>query len=63
MRLKTVSYDHAKLLVEVELNSRPEADMLLQRLKSAGVVAALDAINPKGKGVEARFALSAQSDP
>ena len=63
MHLKSVSYEQSKLLVDVELSSRSEAEILLQRLKSAGAVAALEAVNPKGNSVEARFSLSAQGDP
>ncbi len=63
LRIKSVSYEQAKLLVDVELGSRSEAEALLQRVKARGTAAALDAVNPKGNGVEARFALSAPGDP
>ena len=60
-RVRNVTYERAKLLVDVAMGSKAEAEALLQRLKASGEAAVLEAVDPRSRGVEARFALNARA--
>lgn len=57
-RLKNISYEQGRLLVDIDLGSRAEAEVLLRRLREGGATVALEAVNSRGNRVEARFAAS-----
>ncbi len=53
-----LTYERDKLLVDLELASRAEAEALLQRLQIGAPTVALQAVNPRGQGVQARFVIT-----
>lgn len=57
-RVRNVSYDRGRLQIDIELGSRSDAEALLQRLRARGSAASLDAVNPRGAGVDARFSFA-----
>lgn len=60
-RVRSVSYDRTRLSIDVELGTRPEAEALVERLKAGGAAARLDAVNPRGQGIDARISFTAKS--
>jgi general secretion pathway protein L len=57
-RVSAISYEKSRLVLDLEMDARPEAEALLRRLQANGSAVALAALNPKGKRIEARFVFS-----
>jgi general secretion pathway protein L len=59
-QLKAIAYDAGRLTLDVALADRRQAESLLRGFGADGLDASLEAVNPNGTGVEARFVLVAR---